>query len=166
MDEIELTKKNMKWVRKNTFRTTEDLTQKDIVFCPSENCNPIGWILGHIGLQEDVFFNWFGRGKLKLSKEYRELFRFKSPKIKPEEIPLLEELMEYLMSVRRDTFEYFSSLEEKDFYKILVDPKGNKFWGGNLLDMCNRQLIHESIHAGQIAYIRRILGKEAKPIPL
>ncbi|MFQ5892643.1 MAG: DinB family protein [Candidatus Methanofastidiosia archaeon] len=166
MDEIELTKKNMEWVRKNTFRITEDLTQKDIVFYPSENCNPIGWILGHIGLQEDAFFNWYGRGISKSPKEYREWFRFKSSKIKSEEIPPLEELREYLRSVRRDTFEYLSSLEKKDFYKIPLDPKGNKFWGGNLLDMCNRQLIHESIHAGQIAYIRRILGKEAKPIPL
>jgi len=150
--------------RRITLETFNDLNTGQRLFQPAPDVNHPLWLLGHIAGSEDHLILGFCRGESLLPEEYGTLFAMGSKLLAdPSGYPAGEEILDHMVRVHEAALDYVrgASQGELDQPPVTFDR----------LDERARQLFatrgrcvwfhanHEALHTGQMAYIRRLLGK-------
>lgn len=151
-------------VRRITLETFGDLDTGQRLFRPAPGVNHPLWLLGHIAGSEDHLILGFCKGESLLPDRYGELFGMGSKLLEePSEYPSGEEVLNALAEVHAASLQYVRSATAEELEQPPV--------GFDNLDDRARQMFasrgrcvwfhatHEAMHTGQMAYIRRLLGK-------
>jgi hypothetical protein len=147
--------------RQYTLGLLADLPADAWFFMPTPAVTHIAWQVGHISIAQyrlGVAFlrepkpedaAWF-------PANYRELFgRESTPQADPLRYPTPEEILANLESIHRHVMAEISSFTAADLARPVLQPHRIVKTALEALFWCSR---HESIHAGQIALLRRLHG--------
>ncbi|MCA9302830.1 MAG: DinB family protein [Phycisphaerales bacterium] len=120
------------------------------------------WILGHLVYTEDFVVHTIilGRDPSPLHA-WSPLFRFGTePKTDPAAYPDYDELLAKWEEVRAFTLATLDSMTDEDLDKPAPGcPEEWKGWFGTIAKALNSQIIHPTMHYGQLTDIRRSLGR-------
>ena len=138
------------WVK----RALEGLSEEDVRRKAGDDSNPMIWILGHLVYCRVSVANLAGGDR---KHRWSELFRRGSEKRDPSEYPSLEDMLaewdrnteEMQSAFEAATEEHLSSKAPRDF------PIRDKTNAGAISFLA----MHEAQHAGQMLYLRKLLGK-------
>ncbi|RMD98433.1 MAG: DinB family protein [Calditrichaeota bacterium] len=139
--------------RDKTLSLLNGLNEQDFIWRPRHDARPIAWLLWHIGeCEESVLWEYYRQEPI-----YR--FRISCTESPFENLPTKEALLEYLKSVRTAFWAFVDNLSAD----LLSQPiETTRFSRLPLQDLLLLPIHHEIHHAGQISYIRRLMGK---PLP-
>ncbi|UCD08004.1 MAG: DinB family protein [Dehalococcoidales bacterium] len=137
------------------------LTQEEISWKPKETLNSIGLILFHTFRTEDFFIQELVRQQTQVweKEKWFEKFGFtaeergrhyQEEQVKTFVCPELSLLVDYNISVRRETDSYISGLTEDEYHRIVTTPRGERPVSGFL----NSIITHRAQHTGEISYLR------------
>ena len=128
-------------------KNLEEISDEEAVKIPENGINSVNWILGHIVLNRDSALETAGLEKL-CGEKFKELYDSgKSPAGLPDTVKT-DELIKLFNKSQEMLMKKF---EEVDFSS---DKKKTELFIG--------LGFHEAYHAGQIAVIRKLLGKTGK----
>ena len=146
----------------------DGISDADLVKRPSDQCNPIGWLLWHQTRVEDAILSniggkpqaWVAGGwhaKFNLPADPGDVGVGQSLEQVMALRPTLETLKGYAAAVREKTLEILKSLTPTDLDRDLPAPGGGTRKVGEFLGILMIDHFH---HSGQIAYLRGyITGK-------
>ena len=122
------------------------------------NFNPINWILGHLTIQMDYYFNYLCQGKRIVTEAFLQYYH--PPRVDVEEItdfPLsIKELIDTFLEVSDSSFNYLNKLPEEKFNEL---PEHNENNTELVSELLQRVSLHFLGHTGQIIWIKKHLGK-------
>ena len=136
-----------------------DLSDDEMRFTPVEGGNIPLWIVGHLTYSEAFMLQVRIKGGPNPLPEWEGLFaRGTMPVPGGAGYPLRAELWAAFRQRRRDLLEYISGLSEADLDRPLPTAPHPYFATvGKALGML---AVHQAFHCGQVADIRKHLGKE------
>lgn len=141
-------------VLKTIFRLQPDDFEEEI----KPNFNPINWILGHLTIQMDYYFNYLCQGKRIVEEAFLQFYH--PPRVEVAEItdfPLsIKDLIDLFLEVSESSFNYLNNLPEEKFYEL---PEHNENNTEVLSEIIQRISLHFLGHTGQIIWIKKHLGK-------
>ncbi|MBK5115017.1 MAG: DinB family protein [Candidatus Heimdallarchaeota archaeon] len=141
-------------VLKAIFRLQPEDFEEEI----KPNYNPINWMLGHLMIQMDYYFNYLCQGKRIVSEAFLQFYH--PPRVDHEEIidfPLsIKDLIDTFLEVSESSFNYLNSLTEEKFNEL---PEHNENNTEILSELIQRVSLHFMGHTGQIIWIKKHLGK-------
>ncbi|MEE8353277.1 MAG: DinB family protein [Dehalococcoidales bacterium] len=153
----------------------DGLTEEEITWRPSDDCNSIAFILWHLARLEDVEIHRHVQGKTELyeAEGWREKlgtppdedgFGYTKEQVNAWPVPKLADLRGYADSVRQDTLAFLESLPDGKLSEKFgpLGPKRGHYTGNELLlDVMN----DTAMHIGQIHYLRgQLRGLSHRPI--
>ncbi len=141
-------------VLKAIFRLQPEDFEEEI----KPNFNPINWILGHLTIQMDYYFNYLSQGKRIVTEAFLQYYH--PPRVDVEEItnfPLsIKELIDTFLEVSESSFNYLNNLPEEKFSEL---PEHNENNTETVSELLQRVSLHFLGHTGQIIWIKKHLGK-------
>ena len=154
-------------IREITLATFADLSAEEHLFQPAAGANHPLWLLGHIATSEDHLILEFCTGRGLLSERHDELFAIGSKLLDDRSAyPPSEEILGHLASIHEAATDYIKSADEAEFDKsprcfdrfdertaVMFATRGRCIWF---------HAHHEAMHAGQLAYLRRLTGKPCR----
>lgn len=143
----------------------QGLSDADLLKRPSEQCNPIGWLLWHQTRVEDVILSHIsGRPQAWVAGQWHEKFGMPA---EPHDAgvghsleqvmalqPTIAALQGYAAAVREKTLAVLPTLTPADLERELPFPTGGTEKVGNFLGIL---MIDQFHHSGQVAYLRGYL---------
>lgn len=147
--------------RQYTLGLLADLPADAWFYMPTPAVTHIAWQVGHISNSQyriGVAFNREPRPEdaAWIPANYRELFgRDSIPQTDPSRYPTPEELLANLESIHRHVMAEVEAFTAADLARPILQPHRFLKTCEEALFWCSR---HESIHAGQIALLRRLHG--------
>ena len=147
--------------RQYTLGLLADLPADAWFFTPDPPVSHIAWQVGHISIAQYRLGVAFVRAAQPddanwAPADYRQLFgRDSSPQPDPALYPAPEELLANLETIHRRVMAEIAGLDEAALERAVLQPHRFLKTVGEALFWCSR---HESIHAGQIALLRRLYG--------
>ena len=150
--------------RRMTLETFNDLNTGQRLFQPAPDVNHPLWLLGHITGSEDHLILGFCKGESLLPEAYGKLFAMGSTLLEdPSGYPAGEEILEHMARVHEAALEYVRGASDDELEQ---PPVGFDRLDGRARDLFATRgrcvwfhAQHEAMHAGQMGYIRRLLGK-------
>ncbi len=162
MDAKEIVAASLKQSRAYLDRALDGLTQEDIAWRPSEECNCIAFIAWHTARVEDFFVRRViqRHGELYEAQGWREKlgtpadsgFGYSVEQLKEWPVPKLADLVGYVDAVRANTSSLLNELTPEKMLK-LARPDRPPDTIGTVL---SRIITETALHMGQIDYIRGI----------
>ncbi|MHA1532129.1 MAG: DinB family protein [Candidatus Heimdallarchaeota archaeon] len=141
-------------VLKAIFRLQPEDFEEEI----KPNFNPINWILGHLTIQMDYYFNYLCQGKRIVTEAFLQYYH--PSRVDVEEItdfPLsIKELIDTFLEVSESSFNYLNKLPEEKFNEL---PEHNENNTELVSELLQRVSLHFLGHTGQIIWIKKHLGK-------
>ena len=145
-----------------TLKLIEDLRGDDWSLQPGPGLAHARYLIGHLAVSQDVLIHARCLGKSILGDSFARHFPIGAPILSCSEYayPSVEEILKVMASVHQHTLAAVRRMDED----LLAEPA----WGKDgavhphyrdkrgAVSHCAR---HEAFHAGQIATIRRLLGK-------
>ena len=163
----ELLAEQLEGLRVMTLETFKEFSASERLFQPRPDLNHPLWLLGHIATSEDhLILDWCA-GRPQLPEEFNKLFAIRSRLLAaPSGYPPAEDILRRLSEVLRAALGYVRDLlpEELDAPSLGLARLPEAAWrrfatkGKCLLG----HMAHEAGHQGQMAYLRRMLGKPAR----
>ena len=147
--------------RQYTLGLLADLPADAWFFMPTPAVTHIAWQVGHISIAQYRLGVAFLREPKPedaawVPTNYRELFgRDSTPHTDPARYPTPEEILANLDAINRHVMAEVSRFTEADLARLVLQPHHIVKTAIEALFWCSR---HESIHAGQIALLRRLHG--------
>jgi hypothetical protein len=147
--------------RQYTFGLLADLPANAWFFMPTPAVTHIAWQVGHISIAQYRLGVAFLREPKPedtawVPANYRQLFgRDSTPQADPSIYPSPTEIMANLDEINRHVMAEVSNFTEADLARPVLQPHRIVKTAIEALFWCSR---HESIHAGQIALLRRLHG--------
>jgi uncharacterized damage-inducible protein DinB len=143
----------------------QGLSDADLLKRPSDQCNPIGWLLWHQTRVEDaISSNVSGRSQAWIDGKWHEKFGMPAEAgdlgvgHTLEQVagfkPTVANLLGYVDAVREKTLSVLQSLSAADLDRELPAPGGGTRKVGDFLGIIMVDHFH---HSGQIAYLRGYL---------
>ena len=143
----------------------QGLSDADLLKRPSDQCNPMGWLLWHQTRTEDAILSLIGgRPQTWVADNWHEKFGMPAD---PHDIgagysleqvmalqPTIAALQGYAAAVREKTLTVLKTLTPADLERDYPHPAGGTRTGGDFLGIL---LIDQFHHSGQIAYVRGYL---------
>ena len=135
------------------FDFNSDVISKNIAAITNEEsqmfhqngANPLNWIFGHLILVRNSMIAIFGGTPVWNDEEFSIYKRGEKPEQHKDSFTDFETLKSYYKDSENELNRIFKSSVE-------INPK-------NISDL-SALMLHEIYHAGQLGYIRRLLGKE------
>jgi len=164
MNITEMLADQLEGARRITLETFADFAPAERLHQAAPGVNHPLWLLGHIATSEDHLILDFCSERPLLPKEYGKLFAMGSKLLEaPSGYPPAEEVLGHLARVHEAALAYVRGVSpaDLDLPPVCIDR----------LEGRARQLFatrgrciwfhghHEAMHAGQMGYIRRLLGK-------
>ncbi len=140
-----------------------DIDGVDAVAPPTPNGgNHALWVLGHLAVAESAIFNGYIRGAAPTLTEWEPLFGMGSrPVSDVSKYPGKAELLAKFQAARAETLAYLRSITDADLDRPSHAAEHKEMFG--TVGRCFAVLVnHQMFHAGQVADVRRALGK--KPV--
>jgi hypothetical protein len=142
----------------NVLKAIFRLQSEDFEEQIKPNYNPINWILGHLTIQMDYYFNYLCQGKRIVSEAFLQFYL--PPRVDHEEItdfPLsIKDLIDTFLNVSESCFNYLNNLPEEKFNEL---PEHNENNTEILSEIIQRVSLHFLGHTGQIIWVKKHLGK-------
>jgi uncharacterized damage-inducible protein DinB len=145
-----------------TQQFLKDLTDAEWYWSPPQFTTHVAWQVGHIAVAEYGLCLRRVRGRTTadeslISDTFIEAFKPGSkPAAEPEKNPPLDEIRRVFEAVHKQSVDELSSRSEAELDEPLADPhpRFKTKWGA-----VEFSPLHEMVHAGQIAMLRRLMGK-------
>jgi hypothetical protein len=147
--------------RQYTLGLLADLPAGAWFFTPTPPVTHIAWQVGHISIAQYRLGVAFHREPKPedaawLPANYRELFgRDSTPHADPALYPTPDELLANLESIHRHVMAEVETFTDADLARPVILPHRFVKTSAEALFWCSR---HESVHAGQVALLRRLHG--------
>lgn len=138
-----------------------DLDGKDLVAAPTaRGGNHALWVLGHLAVSEASIVGKFIKGQEPALKEWQGLFGLGSePAGDLSKYPTKAEVLKKSQAVRQETLDLLRSLSDKDLDKPTSVQQNREIFG--TIGRCLVTMVHhQAFHLGQIAVVRRALGRK------
>ena len=150
MSELILTARSYGITHRITKSTLEGITQEESLRPPTGGGNCINWIVGHILHTRDSLLESLGKSPVWNDDEAKKLYDRGS-------IPLTESMNATELSDLTEMFDISQPLLIEGIEHLNQHPTedGKLEWSVVFLNF------HESYHCGQLAILRRMLGKES-----
>ena len=150
--------------REHTVAAVEGLTGEEMLFQPKAGMNHALWLLGHIAESENGLLLGFCKGANLLPVGWHEKFGIGSkPVADRAKYPSREEVLKLMEKVHAAAIEYVRSLSPEDLDRrpAGIDrlPERAQALFATIGKCIYQHALHESSHAGQIATLRRFLGR-------
>ena len=141
--------------RERTLRYIDGLQEPELRWLPRHDANPILWILWHIGeYEEKLLWTYYNQAPI-----YR--FGMSCKDCNLQDMPARDAILDYLESTRQAFWAFLDQLDERQ----LQAPVPSAIAADTpLYEFIFQSIYHEMHHAGQIAYIRRLMGKPVSSI--
>jgi uncharacterized damage-inducible protein DinB len=136
----------------------QGLPDADLLKRPSDQCNPLGWLLWH---QTWVVDNW--HEKFGMPADPQDIGAGYSLDQVMALQPTIAALQGYAAAVREKTLALLKTLTPADLERDFPHPAGGTRKGGDFLGIL---LIDQFHHSGQIAYLRGYLTGKGRPSKL
>ncbi len=118
------------------------------------------WILGHITYSESSLLDGFILGKPNRFGHWEHLFAAgTTPTTDASKYPAFEELVKEFNTMRAATLDYLNTLSDDDLDKPSYGPEEFGPLFGTVGACCSAMSGHIGFHNGQLADIRRALGR-------
>ncbi|MDM1557313.1 hypothetical protein PYS58_05640 [Chryseobacterium indologenes] len=143
-NEIELVKNQISSTIKIVTLNTEGITHEESMIFPNNEANCMNWILGHLIYIRNPLLNILGEESVWDNEKFSCYNRGEIAWDRKDEFVNFEELKSYLqqsqdkLEAKLDTLEHFNAENINDISTLCL---------------------HEIYHAGQLGYVRRVLGK-------
>ncbi|SDI82855.1 hypothetical protein [Chryseobacterium jejuense] len=143
-NEIELVKNQVSSTIKIVTLNTEGITHEESMIFPNNEANCMNWVLGHLIYIRNPLLNILGEESVWDSEKFSCYNRGEIAWDRKDELINFEDLKAYLqqsqgkLEAKLDTLEHFKTENINDISTLCL---------------------HEIYHAGQLGYLRRILGK-------
>ncbi|MBL9164158.1 MAG: DinB family protein [Planctomycetaceae bacterium] len=147
--------------RDYTLGLLADLPADAWFFMPNPPVTHIAWQVGHLSIAQYRIGVAFQRDPKPedaswLPANYRELFgRDSIPQADPTLYPTPDELLANLHAIHQHVMAEVAAFTDADLTRPIIQPHRFLKTYGESLFWCSR---HESVHAGQIALLRRLHG--------
>lgn len=142
-----------------------DLKDQPLAQPTAKGGNHAMWILGHLAYIESVMIHQLIQGKDTCTlAHHKEIFDADGePSTDPSIYPSFDQLFEDYTAARDETKAYLDSITQDDLHKpALGCPEDWKPYFGTVAQCLDFIAHHPSLHFGQLADIRKSLGR--KPI--
>jgi hypothetical protein len=159
---LELAIDHLRSSRIFTKRFLADLTDADWFWTPSQYTTHLAWQIGHIATAQYGLCLRRVRGRTKedeslISDAYIEAFTIGSkPVADPKQYPTLDEIKQVLGAVLDRSVSELSNLSDAELDVPLEQPHPVFKTKLGAVEFAPQ---HEMVHAGQIAMLRRLMGK-------
>ena len=159
---LELAIDRIRGSRVFTKQFLKDLTDAEWIWSPPQYTTHMAWQVGHITVAQYSLCLRRVRGRTKadeslISDAFIEAFKPGSkPVAEPEKNPSLDEIRRVFDAVHQHSVDELSGRSEAELDEPLADPHPRfktKF------EAIEFSAFHEMVHAGQIAVLRRLMGK-------
>ncbi|MFN8361867.1 MAG: DinB family protein [Candidatus Kapaibacterium sp.] len=142
--------KNYAFTHRITKSTLEGVSQEESLRAPEGGGNCINWILGHMLLTRDSMLESMGKARLWTDAEARKIYERGSA-------PLTESGNATDIATLLDIFDQTQAFLMEGIAYLEQHPTED----GKLEGTIGFLNFHESYHCGQLAILRRMLGKES-----
>ena len=152
----------MRGVRSFTEMFLDGITDAEWFWSPPEYTTHLAWQVGHIAVAEYGLCMRRIRGREAadeslISETFIEAFKPGSiPNVDPAKNPPLAQIQQVFAAVHTRALEEVAGLDERQLTGPL-DPPHPRF--KTKLEAVEFSPLHELVHAGQIAMLRRLMGK-------
>lgn len=165
MNTLEFITMSMTASREMSLMLINDLRDEPVAQPTRNGGNHAIWILGHLAYMESVMIHQMiqGKGSCTLAR-YKELFDADGdPSTNPDHYPTIDELISSYDQARAETQSYLESCTPESIESpALGCPEAWQPHFGTIAQCLDFIAHHPSLHFGQLADIRRSLGR--KPI--
>ena len=147
--------------RKNTENVLEAFaTDADWLFQPCPNSNHALWIIGHLGLADNMFAARAQGQDPDPPKGYESMFWFGStPESDPGRYPAVDEVRAFFRDRRENLMRVVEDLSE-EFLLSPTPSEGMFAEAPNMAQMLFFTAYHEGMHFGQLSVCHRGLGND------
>jgi len=136
----------------------KDMTDEDILVCPVEGAHHAAWQLGHLIVSESCMMDGVKPGAgIVLPPNFESAHGKEVPLDSKIGFWKVAEYRELLTNQRAKTLELLTSLSDAELAKPA--PEFMRAYAPHVSSVFLSIATHETMHAGQIAVIRRRLGK-------
>ena len=160
MDAITLLKDRLTLARKWTNDLIKDIDESLWFTPPGVNLGHVAWQLGHVAASQIVLVHMrcFGKQFADCAPaDYMATFaRGSTPVPDPSKYPPIPVIRKFFDQTQADVFDMVSTLSPADLDQP-TEPHPMFTNRGGAIGMV---AMHETFHAGQIALIRRLMGKQ------
>jgi uncharacterized damage-inducible protein DinB len=154
--------------RAATLNLVKDLTPEQLIWQPSPEANPIGWLLWHIGRAEDFYFHraitrqgdvWEREGwNAKFNMPARDSGNWTPETIAAFVPPPLPGLLTYLDAVRSSALSIVKGLDAK---RLDEHPRPDRPQT-TIATLLQSAITHEAEHRGGIEYVIGLMKAQKK----
>ncbi len=162
MQSAHLLAEQLEWTRDWTLRLLADLRGDDWAFQPAPGLAHPLWIVGHLAVSQDVLVHQRCLGRGILGADFAAHFPIGAaiPVVGVHAFPDVDEVLRVLAETQVRTLEAVRGMSDA----LLAEPAYGKDGAPHphyrdkrgAVSHCAR---HEAFHAGQLAMLRRLLGK-------
>ena len=164
MELKEYIKNELDGLKRVSTRILNTLTQQELMWRPACGCNSMGLILFHVARSEDSFIQatlqnkpqiWeSGKWYHKMSLAEGEIgAHFTIDQVNAFPVPEMKNILDYYEAVRAETLNYLSSLDIREFDKV-VKLRFGDFTVAGIFSLI---VSHTAEHLGEISYLRGML---------
>jgi DinB superfamily len=159
---IELALERLRRTRAFTESFLSDLTEPEWHWTPSEFTTHVAWQVGHLAVAQYSLCLRRIRGENAadrefISEEFFDAFKLGSkPIAEPSQGPSVEEIKRVFDTVLQRSLAELSGRSDKELDVPLEQPRPAFKTMLGAIEWCPQ---HELVHAGQIALLRRLMGK-------
>ena len=154
--------KQIQFSRDYMWSVLKDVDDADWFMMPAGCCTHVAWQVGHLAMAEYglCLFRQRGRaeidGELMTSRFRKQFSRGSVPEADPTKNPSVEEIRNVLNHVHIQAMKELPALSEATLDETVDMPYSVFPTKLGALYFCAQ---HEMIHAGQIGFLRRLMGK-------
>jgi hypothetical protein len=162
MSRRETALERIRWSRKFTEQFLPDLTPAEWFWSPEQYPTHVAWQVGHLAVAQYNLCLRRQRGRTAadeslISDAFIEAFKFGSqPANDRAQYPPLDEIKRVLDRVHEQSLSELEKCSDADLDEPLADPHPRFATKLGAVEFCSQ---HELVHAGQIAMLRRLMGK-------
>ena len=162
MDRLEIVLKQIEFARTYTQTLLEDIEDNEWFSMPTADVSHIAWQVGHIAMAQYGLALFRLRGRLPEDKELmsgqfrKKFFKGTTPSSNPDDYPSVPEILNVFHRVHEQVLCEVPGYTDEQL-DAAADPPFAGYpsnYGGLLL-----AAHHEMLHAGQIGFLRRLMGK-------
>jgi hypothetical protein len=152
----------IRWSRKFTQQFLPDLSPAEWFWSPPQYATHVAWQVGHLAVAQYNLCLRRVRGRTAadealVSEPFIEAFRFGSkPMCDEAQCPPLGEIKRVFDAVHEQSLSELEKTSDAELDAPLADPHPRFATKLGAVEFCSQ---HELVHAGQIAMLRRLMGK-------
>lgn len=163
MDFRDIVRLGLEECKRSLYRHIDGLSRQELVWQPTPEANPIGYLVWHIARDEDRWINtrlrqkpevWVRDGwyqKFGLPQEATG-YGFTAEQVASFPLPQdFSQVTAYLDTVREETLEYLPTLTEAELQRDIRLPNRPDY---TVADALSHLVVEESLHMGQVWYLR------------